>query len=176
MKEEVYFEEKQRLSHWLVGVVAVLVILRRIIRLIMHNKAITFDRIDDVLITVAILLLIYLICVLKTIINKDGIFIKYFPFMGKYIFISWEDIDNVYVRKYRPILESGGWGIRVSPFSVKMLRVGGFSKTFFSKTQYTAHGNRCLQLELKNGKQIIIGTQRPQDIDEIIKKLYKSAE
>ena len=158
-KEEIYFVEKQRLSYWLLIGVIILAFAIRLIKLIMHNKAITFDRFDDILISVAIIFSIYLICVMKTFINEDGIYVKFLPFMWKYKFISWENVENANIKKYRPILESGGWGMRFDLFSKA------------KKTYYTTRGNIGLQLELKNGKNVLIGTQQPQEIEEVLKKL-----
>jgi hypothetical protein len=92
--------------------------------------------------------------------------------MWKYKQFAWEDIENAYPRKYNPILEYGGWGYRAG-WGVNLgtkIRVGIGSKSGFRKgTAYNMRGNIGLQLELKNGKKVLIGTQRGAEIEEILK-------
>jgi hypothetical protein len=57
-------------------------------------------------------------------------------------------------RTYWPILEYGGWGI---------------SYSFFGKGwAYNVNGNRGGQLELANGKRILIGSQRAEELARAI--------
>jgi hypothetical protein len=62
--------------------------------------------------------------------------------------VSWD------ARTYRPILEYGGWGIRYSPFGK------GWA--------YNISGNQGVQLELMNGKRILIGSQRAEELARTI--------
>jgi hypothetical protein len=64
-----------------------------------------------------------------------------------------EDIVSCAARTYRPMREFGGWGLRFSP---KYGRA------------YNMHGNRGVQLVLKQGRKILIGSQRPEDLAEAI--------
>ena len=67
--------------------------------------------------------------------------------------IDWEDIAEAYVRKYNPLGEYGGWGYRLSP------KHG---------TAYNVMGDQGLQLVLKNGRRILIGTQKAMDLIEVL--------
>ncbi len=49
---------------------------------------------------------------LDTQIKNDGIYVRFFPFHLKYKFYPREDLSKCYVRKYSPIAEYGGWGLR----------------------------------------------------------------
>ena len=62
---------------------------------------------------------------LKTIIDSSGISYRFFPFQFKIHRHNWEDIEEVYIRKYKPILEFGGWGVRHSLINGKAINVSG---------------------------------------------------
>jgi hypothetical protein len=105
-----------------------------------------------VIIFVANLILIAL--KLNTRINKQGIYFQLFPFQFKYNEISWNDVLTIEVRKYKPIREYGGWGYRFS---------------FKNGKAYNISGNMGLQIVLKNGDKILIGTQKPDELMEFLK-------
>lgn len=94
---------------------------------------------------------------LNTQIKKDGIYFKFFPFHWSYKYYSWDMVDKCYVRTYSPLGEYGGWGIRYSMFGQGMA--------------YNMSGNKGLQLELNNGKKILIGTNKPIELEEVLSKL-----
>ena len=96
---------------------------------------------------------------LTTRIDENGIHYKFFPFHFSEKSISWYDVDKCYVRKYQPISEFGGWGIKPIP--------GGASKA------YSTRGNMGIQCELKNGKKILFGTQKPDDAQQALNKFFK---
>ena len=105
-----------------------------------------------IIIFVANLILIAL--KLNTRINKQGIYFQLFPFQFKYNEISWNDVLTIEVRKYKPIREYGGWGYRFS---------------FKNGKAYNISGNMGLQIVLKNGDKILIGTQKPDELMEFLK-------
>jgi len=99
--------------------------------------------------------LLFLVLVrLKTRYDAQGIHIVFLPFIWKK-FISWEEIGSAYLRTYS-LSDFGGWGFRI----------GKEGKA------YTTKGNHGLQLIFKNGSKILIGTQEPDKIQEIINQ-YK---
>jgi len=89
---------------------------------------------------------------LNTRIDDEGIHFKLRPFHWRVQTIAWEEIDQVYVRKYSPIMEYGGWGIRY----------GRQGKAFNIK------GNYGIQVVRKNGKRLLIGTQEPERAAEAL--------
>lgn len=97
---------------------------------------------------------------LVTEINRDSIRYRFYPFILRDRFIYWQDIEKAYVRKYKPILEYGGWGIRFG--------IGGKGRALNVKGKYG------LQLELKTGKRFLIGTQKPKELEELLKNLEKN--
>lgn len=90
-------------------------------------------------------------------IASDGVYVKYFPLMLKARHIEWSDINKAYTREYSPLMEYGGWGI----------------KGIASNRAYNVSGRHGLQLELKDGNKILIGTQRGAEVDEALMRLGK---
>ena len=91
---------------------------------------------------------------LKTKINTEGVSVVFHPFFNKPKLFRWEDIEKAFVRKYQPIWEYGGWGVR---FGMK-------------GRAYNTSGNKGLQLLMKSGKRILIGTQKSDELDAYLKK------
>ena len=96
---------------------------------------------------------------LKTHIDERGIHYQFKGFHFKPKFIPWEQLEKAYVRTYRPLSEYGGWGIR-----------GSFGKDSMA---YNVKGNKGLQLQFKDGKRLLIGTQQPEPLERVI-ALYSS--
>lgn len=85
----------------------------------------------------------------------DKLHIKFSPFVHKQI--PLHDIVRCEPRKYSPIREFGGWGIRY----------GGKKRGW----AYNVAGNRGVQLELANGKLLLIGSQRADELAAAIQQL-----
>lgn len=83
---------------------------------------------------------------LLTRLDGSGVHFRMKPWHRKEQTIPWEDIDQIFVRKYSPILEYGGWGIRF----------GRNGKA------YNLRGNYGIQIVKKDGKRLLIGTQQPE--------------
>ncbi|MTB51211.1 hypothetical protein [Lewinella sp. W8] len=100
----------------------------------------------------AIISILLALIELRTTITEDGIEARFWPFGRKRIFRS--EIESAEVRSYSPIGEFGGWGYRIGP--------GGIA--------FNMQGNRGLQLKLKNGSKILIGTQKPEELSAFMKE------
>ena len=85
-------------------------------------------------------------------VHSDGLYIRFFPFHLSFHKLASEDIEGVEVRTYRPIREYGGWGIRY----------GRNGKA------YNVSGNRGVQLHLSEGKQLLIGSQKSEELCEAL--------
>jgi hypothetical protein len=160
MNNKYLFKEKQRFNQWWIWLFFFVMIgysfysFNKIID--DQEEIITFN----VLIKYTMPLLIALIFrffMLETRIQSDGISVRFFPIHFKRRFYSWEDISECYIRKYRPILEFGGWG----------LRGFGINKAL------NVSGNIGLQLVFKDGKKLLIGTKRSEEIIEELTKIGK---
>ncbi|MCM4154619.1 hypothetical protein [Gramella sp. AN32] len=111
---------------------------------------------------VVILLVCFLFIVakLETRIDQKGITAAFSPafiFTRKY---SWAEMEKVYVRKYAPVREYGGWGIR------------GFGKA----SAYNTSGDEGIQIVSKKGERFLIGTHQPEDAKKVIARYTKNSE
>lgn len=67
--------------------------------------------------------------------------------------IGFAEIVGVEVRRYNPLLEYGGWGVRLGP--------KGWS--------YMTSGNEGVQLRLRKGLPVLIGSARPRELEAAIR-------
>ena len=101
---------------------------------------------------------LFLLLMLETEIRPDGIYVRYFPFHIHFKRFAPEDLSEYYARRYKPILEYGGWGIRYS------LRNG---------KAYNVSGNQGVQLVFKNGKKLLIGSQKANELEIAIRSILE---
>ncbi len=87
-------------------------------------------------------------------VEPNNLVVRFRPLLFKRISLS--DIQSCEARSYRPIAEYGGWGVRYS------ISGRGWA--------YNVSGNQGVQLELKNGKRILIGSQHAGELAEAINK------
>jgi hypothetical protein len=93
---------------------------------------------------------------LKTKVTDEAIWVSFPPLIRKWKKITPEMIEKYEVRKFNPRREFGGHGVK------RKIRKG---------TAYSVSGNIGLQLYFKNGKKLLIGTQRKQALEYALKKL-----
>jgi len=103
---------------------------------------------------------VFLLSKLRTVITGEGIYVRFHPVDFKTRFYAWEDIDEAYIRKYSPLREFGGWGAR-----------GSWKRGI----AYNVSGNIGLQLVLENGRKILIGTGRAEELESVLKKMRTKA-
>ena len=147
------FEENQKFTQsWLMVVVGISLLVPFILIIKEWNEKVdkSFQANMDLLVTFGILviaLIPIILMKLTTRIDNVGVHYQFFPFHLKPKVITWNEIDKVYVRKYSPITEYGGWG---------------FKGNFFNKNKgisFSVSGNIGIQIIPKKGKKILIGTQ-----------------
>lgn len=115
---------------------------------------------------IAGLIIVFVVCLVIIIIlgfsklyltiDSTTIYYRYPPFVNSEKRLTKDDVIELYVRQYKPIWEYGGWGYRVRPGKGRAMNVSG---------------NKGLQFILKNNKQLLIGTQKPQELEWAIKRL-----
>ena len=91
---------------------------------------------------------------LTTRITAQGIYVRFFPFHFKEKFFAWDTISASYVRTYSPLMEYGGWGIKYS------FKGNGLV--------FNTAGNVGLQLNFKEGEAVLIGTQKGEEIKQVL--------
>ena len=189
-KEDIIFYERQYFSRWFLLLTLIPINLIFVVGCIVqigfgkpwgNNPAS-----DTGLIIVMVSMLLFTIFMLsinmKTIVDCDGIHIRIwlFPFYFHSKSFFWEDISEAYIRKYKPIREYGGWGIRVglnntgfSFIRIKSINLGN-RLNLRKSSAYNMSGNIGLQLVLANGKKVLIGTNNQNELSETLQKLGKS--
>ena len=91
-------------------------------------------------------------------ITEEKIIYQFFPFNLKAREISWSLIEAGEVKKYNPLKEYGGWGIKY----------GKYGKA------YNVSGNMGLELKYKDKKKtVLFGTQKPQELKKVISQLIE---
>ncbi len=106
----------------------------------------------------ALLILFFVLLRLDTKVDAEGVHYRFFPFQGNYKMKKWDEIEKAYVRHYKPMYEYGGWGIR-GWGNDKALNVSG---------------NVGLQLELKNGDKLLIGTQKEEEMKNTVVLFFRN--
>ena len=110
-----------------------------------------------VIVTILTLILSFLFLNLRleTNIKSDGIYVRFFPFHLTFKYYQWDKINQSFVRKYNPIREFGGWGLR------------GLGKN----RALNVSGDKGIQLITQDGSKILIGTNKAEEVTEILKQL-----
>ena len=103
------------------------------------------------LIILFLVIVLFVVLNMKTTITQKSIQLVYFPFVWKTI-----NIDNIASMEVINYGFVGGWGIRLW--------------TSYG-TVYNTRGNKGLHIKLKNGKQLVIGTQKPEELEKVVEQL-----
>lgn len=88
---------------------------------------------------------------LKVTVDDEALRIRFVPFFRRVI--PRREIRHAEATTYRPIREYLGWGIRWSP-------TRGWC--------YTIAGDRGVRLELKDGKKLLVGSRRGEELVEAL--------
>ena len=162
------FKENQRFDQWWLIALFVIVYLKFGYDLLLVYRGKTELNTDTSIMlifasTVLVLATILIFSLrLKTRIDEKGISYQLSPFHLEAKNIPWESLEDCSVRKYSPILEYGGWGLR-GTIRLKMFGIGKNGRA------YNIKGNAGIQMELKDGTKILIGTQKIEQAKEVIK-------
>ena len=151
------FEEKQRFTQWWLYTSLVPVMVLEVVML--SKQATVWYEWWPILITLSVFGLLMLIT-LRTVVTTDSVTIYYFPLLLKPKVFRWEDTEQAYVRRYNPLGEYGGWGIK------------GIGSRFGKA--YNVKGDKGLQLVRKDGKKILIGTQRMEELNQVLHNHFKA--
>ena len=165
MENETLFTEKQKFKQWwiwlillgTIGLVGYGVVIQIVLGGQFGDKPASNSALLLVFTFTLIITFSFFMLRLDTIIKTDGIYVRFFPFHFSYRYYPWEHIQRLYVRPYSPLGEYGGWGLR------------GFG----DNRALTISGNQGLQLEMEENRKLLIGTRKPEEINEILRKIGK---
>lgn len=163
MKQKPLFQEKQRFTQWWLWLLLISVniplwigVYKQLVLGVTYGNRPMSDLGIVVLTLFMFILLIFMYTSnLKTRITQDKIYFKFFPFHSKEQEYLISDIKSMEVVKYSPVGEYGGWGIR------------GFG----DNKAFNVKGNKGLKILFKDGTKRLIGTQKPEELQRVIKNL-----
>ena len=89
---------------------------------------------------------------LRTEVSPTGLRVRFPPFVDREI--PFAEIRRVQSRTYRPLREYGGWGIRW----------GGRGRM-----AYNVSGNKGVEVELTDGRSVMVGSRRADQLAEAIR-------
>ena len=155
------FKEEQRFTQtWLIVLLAVSVIVPITLIVNTYFKENSNMSTNEFVLTIlGILVSISFVFFFKltTRIDEVGIHYQFFPFHFSLKTINWNKINKAYVRTYDPITEYGGWGLK-----------GGSLWNKKKGTAINVSGDIGIQLELSNGKKILIGTKKENEAKQVL--------
>ncbi len=157
---KVFKEEQKFTQTWFILLMGVSLVVPLVLIINEYAKDNSNFTTNGFLITLGVLLLSIaplFFFKLITRIDEKGIHYQFFPFHLKTRHITWKEISKAHVRIYDPIGDYGGWGLK-----------GGF---FWNKSKGIAinvSGDIGIQLELTNGKKILIGTKKEQEAKNVL--------
>jgi len=96
---------------------------------------------------------------LETTVSATGVLIRMPPLRHRRL-VEFADIRSAKARDYRPIAEYGGWGLRRGR--------SGYA--------YNVYGQRGVQLELKEGKPVLVGSQQANKLARVINAYLEALE
>ena len=103
--------------------------------------------------------LLFYVMNLTTEVREDGLYYRLFPFHWSFQSIGGSDIDKFESITYRPLRDYGGWGIRYG----------------FNGKAYNVSGNRGVQLQLRDGRQVLIGSRKPEDLADALQLIIRQS-
>ncbi|MEX0291453.1 MAG: DUF6141 family protein [Flavobacteriaceae bacterium] len=156
------FKEVQRFNQWWMQLVNLSMVL--LLGYLCYSWYFSGNTVDDVapdnwilqllvIGSIGITLLLLLILKLRTEIDNRGIHYQFLPFHRNKKSIPWEEMESCRVRTYNAIREYGGWGFRAS---------------FGNGKAYNVKGNQGIQIALKNGQKLLLGTQKMKEAAQVI--------
>jgi len=93
--------------------------------------------------------------VLDVRLDAAGAHYRLLPLQWRWRHLAWPEVARAYLRRYDPLGEYGGWGIK------------GTSQN----RAYNIANDEGLQLELRDGRRVLLGTQRPAELKRALAKL-----
>ena len=156
------FKEEQRFNQWWLIVICTIAGIGILLNLGLFpgfSENLSISKLLGAALGLFICIGIFLVK-MHTKIDKSGVKVWFSPFGFTKKSYSWNELENAHTRKYRPISEFGGWGIRI----------------FRKHKAYNVKGDKGIQLKTKEGKFFLIGTQQTQNADRVINRYFKNSE
>ena len=145
------FEENQKFTQWWLWVI------------LLSFPIMSFGPFDENEININYVLigfmlpLIFYLFELRIKVSAEGLHYQFFPFHLNAHIIKLDDIEKHKAMEYSPLKEYGGWGIKYG----------------FKGKAYNVSGNKGVKIFLKNGLNIMFGSQKHKDLAKALKSVRK---
>ncbi|MES2691669.1 MAG: hypothetical protein V4658_14780 [Bacteroidota bacterium] len=146
---EAFIEKQNFLKRWW-GVSLPIVVASLVPLISIDKNTPVLVGIATPVIVTAFVFLLFRLLTLYTRIDEKCIAVRFAPFHRKDRVIEWHSLKSARVVKYDPLFEYGGWGFRK-----------GWTG---SKIAYNVSGKTGLELELNDGRKIMIGTAKKEEL------------
>ncbi|MDD1771994.1 MAG: DUF6141 family protein [Methanomassiliicoccales archaeon] len=157
-----YYEVQRTRPWWLVLIILLPTVITWLgaLQQLVLGEPLGSDPVSDtvmvaMVLTIGIVLPLLLLNIHLTVIVTDRISIRFFPFMPRPRIVRPEQIKRSQATRYDPLLDYGGWGIR------------GWSMD----RAYNVKGDSAVRLWLSDGRTILIGSQRPEELNTAIEAM-----
>jgi hypothetical protein len=152
MSNKILFEETQQFRQWFIYTTNIVIVFICLFTAFEIDK----DKTNYPLIFTSIFLILLVIFLwiqkLHMMITDEYIEYSFFPLIGKRR-VAWKDIQSAQMISYGWFV---GYGIRF---------------TLSNGTMYNVGGTKAIQIQTKAGKKFSIGTQKPEELDEVCKSI-----
>lgn len=142
------FQETQAFATWVYGLLAVVIVPS--VAALAVSAAKTSSVRWLVPADLALFVLVFDLLCVRTEVSETEVIVTFgalFPLYRRRIALS--EIASAIADTYSPIAEYGGWGIKGMPSNIAL----------------NARGNRGVRLTLRNGRRVLIGSQRPEELE-----------
>jgi hypothetical protein len=165
----IIFREEQKFNtwlRWLVGITMIAAVLLSLyalkkeygLRYPPDTKEYIVVVVAGIGVPIAIAILFYFLR-METEVRADGLYIRFVPFHIRFKKFALNNLSECYARRYKPIREYGGWGIRYSLTG--------------SGRAYNVSGNDGVQLVFEDGMKLLVGSQKAGKLEEAIRSVTK---
>lgn len=144
------FSETQKVSPWFAIAIlfsgnglSIFMLMREIVSP-GKDASVAIPGLSFLVLFILVLTILLMRAKLETVITNEGVFVRYFPFQRSYVFMSVSIIEKLYVRNFDAFSEYGGIGIKGRRRNIA----------------YTVNNDYGIQIELKDGSRLLIGTER----------------
>lgn len=170
IQESLVFREVQRFALWLRAAIVLVAVAMVALCWFVLAKTASEQEAAQVFVVISCVVLMvilpvgiavfFLMLKLETEVRRDGLYIRFFPIHIRYRRFTRADIVRHFACSYRPIRDYGGWGIRFGP----------------QGKAYNVSGNRGVQLVFRDGKRLLIGSQKADELAEAIGAIAETSE
>lgn len=154
------YHEEQHFHDALMG----LLVLAMLFVVFVTTVAVVFSRPNDALLLAIAPAMVVLVAALISLSHLDvdvtdsGVSIA-FRHLWPTRRIAFGDIVGLEVKRYRPLIDYGGWGVRLGP--------AGWA--------YTTGGDVGVKIRLRKGLPVLVGTRHPIELESAIRAGIESA-